>query len=241
MHPGLATDSVPTDYVFEPFTKEEEQELFRRYKEDNDRLAGEQLVLSVSRLVRSLVKMNLPKGLYGDVESNLFDDILSDCYYALARCLDAFDHTRGMRFSTYVYQAVMNKIRTFVSNRIRDTLRTNCAGNVLHSGNSKHVSARRERDKKTAISEDEQSMYHKIDRKEDLSVLSAMLEKDMAILQPRTRRAFHLHYIEGMTKKQIGDLFGVSKGRVEQIIQAGARTIRESTFHHNQYVQTIAN
>ena len=97
---------------FSVLTQEEEQELFRKYHE-GDMLAFEKLVNHNLRLVVSVAKKYLGKGL--DI-----DDLVQEGNEGLMTSIDRFDPKRGNKFSTFAYWWIRQKIQR----GIYDTSRT---------------------------------------------------------------------------------------------------------------------
>lgn len=88
-------------------TFEEEQDLFRKYKEDNDPEAREEIICCNVNLVKSMAKNYLVEG----VE---YDDVVSEGCLGLMKAVEKFDYKLGYKFSTYAHwwikQAIMRHI-----------------------------------------------------------------------------------------------------------------------------------
>ncbi len=242
MHPGLMTNNLPAEYEFKPFTREEEYELFIRFREEGDEVAKEQLCLSVMRMVHKQVYTCL-QGYRRQTAAELYDEIMSSCMIRLVGCLTAFDYERGVRFSTYVNWAVTNRIRTYFNNRKRDLAREGRSntGMALKRGNGSRVVARRQMDGcKIGINEDTLSAYHIVDRKADTNVLLDLLQEDITMLDSRTQDMLRLKFIEGKSCKDIATMYNLTKVRIEQIINRGARKVREKSPNRKTYLQAVA-
>ena len=90
-------------------TADQEKELGRRYKEEGDRDAREQLINSNLRLVVSVAK-NFRNG-----NHNIpLEDLISEGNSGLLTAVEKFDYTRGFRFSTcavpWIKQAITKSI-----------------------------------------------------------------------------------------------------------------------------------
>ena len=84
--------------------KQKTRELFRRYKEDGDMEAREQLVMSHLNLVRFLANKFKNRG-----ES--LDDLVQVGYLGLLKAIDRFDPDRGLEFTTYATPTILGEIK----------------------------------------------------------------------------------------------------------------------------------
>lgn len=84
--------------------KQKTRELFRRYKEDGDMEAREQLVMSHLNLVRFLANKFKNRG-------EPLDDLVQVGYLGLLKAIDRFDPDRGLEFTTYVTPTILGEIK----------------------------------------------------------------------------------------------------------------------------------
>lgn len=82
-------------------TKEQEQELFRRYQVDGDEEAREKLIVE---FMPHVIKMSNRKDDYCDYVD--VDDVISEGYIILMKCVDDFKPLLGYRFSTYLCKSL---------------------------------------------------------------------------------------------------------------------------------------
>lgn len=94
-------------------SKEEEAELLRKIKDENDEAAKTKLVLSNLRLVISVAKKSLGNGLP-------LIDLISEGNIGLLKAIDKFDNTKGHRFSTYAVWWIRQSIKKAIINTGRD-------------------------------------------------------------------------------------------------------------------------
>ena len=84
--------------------KERTHELFRRYKEEGDEDARQQLIVSHLNLVRFLASKFKNRG-----ES--LDDLIQVGTIGLIKAIDRFDIARGLEFTTFATPTIMGEIR----------------------------------------------------------------------------------------------------------------------------------
>lgn len=84
--------------------KEKTHELFRRYKENGDKDAREQLVMSHLNLVRFLANKFKNRG-------EPLDDLMQVGYLGLLKAIDRFDPSRGLEFTTFATPTIMGEIK----------------------------------------------------------------------------------------------------------------------------------
>ena len=84
--------------------KQKTRELFRRYKEDGDMEAREQLVMSYLNLVRFLANKFKNRG-------EPLDDLVQVGYLGLLKAIDRFDPDRGLEFTTYATPTILGEIK----------------------------------------------------------------------------------------------------------------------------------
>lgn len=84
--------------------KERTRELFRRYKEEGDTEARDQLIVSHLNLVRFLASKFKNRG-----ES--LEDLIQVGTIGLIKAIDRFDPSRGLEFTTYATPTIMGEIK----------------------------------------------------------------------------------------------------------------------------------
>lgn len=93
--------------------KDEELELLRRIKENNDEEAKNKLILSNLRLVISVAKKSSGSGLP-------LIDLISEGNLGLLKAIEKFDCNKGHRFSTYAVWWIRQAIKKSIINMGRD-------------------------------------------------------------------------------------------------------------------------
>ena len=84
--------------------KERTRELFRRYKEEGDEEAREQLIVSHVNLVRYIAAKFKNRG-------EPLDDLIQVGTIGLIMAIDRFDPSRGLEFTTYATPTIMGEIK----------------------------------------------------------------------------------------------------------------------------------
>ena len=97
---------------FDLLSKEEEYDLLRRIKEENDEQARQLLILSNLRLVISTAKKSLGNGLP-------LIDLISEGNIGLIKAINKFDYEKGHRFSTYAVWWIKQSITRAIADQAR--------------------------------------------------------------------------------------------------------------------------
>ena len=84
--------------------KERTRELFRRYKEEGDEDAREQLIMSHMNLVRFLASKFRNRG-------EPLDDLIQVGNIGLIKAIDRFDPSRGLEFTTFATPTILGEIK----------------------------------------------------------------------------------------------------------------------------------
>jgi len=106
-------------------SKEEEQELIRKYKEEGDEKAKEKLILCNIPFVISLIKKYKPI----NFDSQFYNELLQEGIYGLCKALDTFDlnNKNNVRFYSYAAVSVNRYLSLYAKERsssIRIPIRT---------------------------------------------------------------------------------------------------------------------
>ena len=87
---------------------EEEKELWQRYKEKDDSQARQKLIRSYQPLVFKLVKQH-------SNSDQVKMDLIQEGTVGLISAVDRFDHTKGVKFSTFAVYHIKGRIKNFLA------------------------------------------------------------------------------------------------------------------------------
>ena len=85
--------------------------LFARWKSSGDPQLRDRLILSQRNLVTYLARRFMDRG-------EMFDDVMQVGLLGLINALDAFDPTRGVRFSTFAIPSISGEIRRYFRDKV---------------------------------------------------------------------------------------------------------------------------
>ena len=93
------------------FDSRENDELFHRWRTEDDERARERLILAHRNLVLYLARKFAQSG-------EVFEDVVQVGMVGLIRALDSFDATRGLRFSTFATPSIAGEIRRYFRDKV---------------------------------------------------------------------------------------------------------------------------
>ncbi|MDR2606114.1 MAG: FliA/WhiG family RNA polymerase sigma factor [Oscillospiraceae bacterium] len=89
---------------------EKYDELWRRYKTDNDQSAREELIVNYSHIVQAIVRRMMPK--YNSF--NEFEDLINTGLIGLIKAVERFEPERGFVFETYATTRIRGEILDYM-------------------------------------------------------------------------------------------------------------------------------
>ena len=229
---------------------DEERELCRRIREDGDERARDELVRHNIRLVVSIVKGYINRG----VE---MEDLVQEGMGGLLHATTKFDERKGFRFSTYASNWILQRVQRLAhrvdtirlpneTTKIRLTAERNPELTVEELM-SKHGATRQKvtaalnaayvSKSLDAVSADynpyEQIADHEATPDELvesgwLAAAPETLPKAVAELPDNQREVIELFYAEGMTDAEIGKEIGMTFGHVRKLRQDALKSLRAS-------------
>lgn len=196
-----------------PLPKEEEDKLFREWRDNGDMAAREKLIEHNLRLVAHVVRKYY-------AASPDKDDLVSIGSIGLIKSIDSFDPDNGARFATYGARCIQNEILMYFRSRkklsqevsIHDTIDTDRDGNPLTYAD---------------IMGTDDTIADDIDAKIKLGKAAAFITKS---LDDRERQIITLRY--GLTgekpvaQREVAEMLGISRSYVSRIEKAALEKIR---------------
>lgn len=223
-------------------TEEEKLELVRRYQQNGDLDARERLVIQYARFVKAIAS-KFPKSYSGSFTR---DDLCSAGYMGLLSAISSYDAARGMSLNSYIRSkvrwAMQDELRNldFLSRGERQTIRERAMAELellgleeseLESRANDAVQRREVRfesldqidPEKEGYAEEKISTqvdpFKTIEDRELIEILRRPLPHQM-------NEVIRMHYIDGLTLKQVGELLGISEPRASKINAAALGRLR---------------
>ena len=205
--------------------------LLRRYHEDGDLEAREQLIEQYMSLVRSLARRYSYRG-------EPLDDLVQIGAIGLIKAIDRFDLDRGVELTTYATPNIIGEIKRHFrdkgwSVRVPRGLQEL---NVQLSRLVEQLTVQYSRSptipelaKAAGVEEEEvlealESEEHQYEVSEDRVVLAPGFKA----LDERERKILQLRFFEGLTQSQIAQQVGISQMHVSRLIRRSLEKIRET-------------
>lgn len=212
---------------YRQLSREEELDLFARWREQGDRSAYETLVESQLAWARTLATRYCHSSGGRDI-----DAVESAAYLGVLRAVDKFDPARGYRLTTLVFHGVRSTIHD------RDE-----GGAIRVSRNAKYAKTdawrRAKRTVPILVKDSDGQLTNQTDvpwhfdqfafydEQEENEPVQRQLVEALAALPWRQRTVIESRFFARDKLDQIGQRLGVSKERVRQIERQALRTLRE--------------
>lgn len=197
----------------QPLSARQEIEAFRRFKEEGDLQAREELIRHNLRLVAHIAKK------YYSSPSDQ-EDLISIGTIGLIKAVNSFDHTKGARFATYGARCIENEILMHfrAEKKSSGTLSLQEPVDTGDSGTLTII------DTLT----DEYHMDEDLELREEQAALRCLVNK----LQGRERQVILLRYgLAGqppMTQSQVAALLGISRSYVSRLEKKSVELLRKN-------------
>ncbi len=237
--------------------KQKTRELFRRYKEDGDMEAREQLVMSHLNLVRFLANKFKNRG-------EPLDDLVQVGYLGLLKAIDRFDPDRGLEFTTYATPTILGEIKRHFRdkgwsvrvprrlqelsakvNQATDTLTTQFQrsptiqeiADYLDASVDEVLEAMESSSAYSSVplegtgSSENDDAPSVIDRygSEDNAFTDdrLVIEEALKGFSPREREVIELRFLKGMTQIEIAEQLGISQVQVSRLLRRTLKKIQD--------------
>jgi RNA polymerase sigma-B factor len=212
---------------------ESDKVLLRRYHEEGDLQAREQLIEQYMSLVRSLARRYSYRG-------EQLEDLVQIGAIGLIKAIDRFDLNRGVELTTYATPNIIGEIKRHFRDKgwsvrvprglqeLNVQLSRLVEQLTVQLGRSPTIT---ELAKAAGVEEEEvlealesgRTEEHQYDVSEDRAVLAP----GFRVLDERERKILHLRFFEGLTQSQIAQQVGISQMHVSRLIRRSLEKIRE--------------
>src|SRR6266545_2360100 len=210
-----------------------DRELLRRYHEQGDLAAREQLIEQYMSLVRSLARRYSYRG-------EQLEDLVQIGAIGLIKAIDRFDLSRGVELTTYATPNIIGEIKRHFRDKgwavrvprglqeLNVQISRLIEQLTVQLGRSPTIP---ELAKAASVEEEEVlealesigTEEHQYEVSED----RAVLEPGFRVLDERERMILHLRFFEGLTQSQIAQQVGISQMHVSRLIRRALEKIRE--------------
>jgi RNA polymerase sigma factor (sigma-70 family) len=144
-----------------------------------------------------------------------FEEIQSAAYLGLCESAGRFDETKGVCFSTFVYPRILGAINDY----------------LREYGYSKTISLDVQVEGGSSLAET--IIDERVDRNEDLlDLLSHELDDNAKIV-------LKSYFFDALSMKEVGNLLGVTEGRISQMISKYKQAIRDK-WNQDELVELAA-
>ena len=196
----------------QPLSVRQEIEAFRRFKEQGDPQAREELIRHNLRLVAHIAKKY-----YSSPADQ--EDLISIGTIGLIKAVNSFDHTKGARFATYGARCIENEILM----HFRAEKKTNGTLSLQEPVDTADGTSLTIIDTLT----DDYHMDEELELREEQAALHRLVNK----LQGRERQVILLRYgLAGqppMTQSQVAALLGISRSYVSRLEKKSVELLRK--------------
>ena len=249
---------------YEVLSDEENLELIRKYKEENDIKSKEKVWLHNFRLV-----LKVCNGFNCNKET--YKDIISEGDMALGNCIDHFDVNKGYKFSTYAINSIRNRVYGYLCKNkestnvcLRDLINIRkmnkieyeylCKGkkcsneeislllnkDIEYVNKLKHIRDGRKEISLDYTYDDGETLAEKLgknmldnnsEREILINEMINLVHKGLSNLNDREREFICKNYGIGCKKEsmeEIGNEYGISKQRVNVIINGGINKLKDN-------------
>ena len=223
--------------------KDRTRELFRRYKEEGDAEARDQLIESHLNLVRFLASKFKNRG-------EPMEDLIQVGSLGLIKAIDRFDPSRGLEFTTFATPTIMGEIKRHfrdkgwsvrVPRRLQElSAKVTQATEDLTSLDASIDEVLEAMESSSAYSSvplegggmGEDDAPSVIDRfaTEDAELAGTddriVIADAIADFTPREQEAIRMRFVDGMTQVEIAEKLGISQVQVSRLLRKALKAIQ---------------
>ena len=214
--------------------KDRTRELFRRYKEEGDEEAREQLIMSHLNLVRFLASKFKNRG-------EPLDDLVQVGTIGLIKAIDRFDLSRGLEFTTFATPTIMGEIKRHFRDKGWSVRVPRRLQELSSKVNQVTDELTKELQRSPSVEEIAKELGTSVDEvleaMESSSAYSSVpLEgtgqgddddapfKDFS---PREQEIIRMRFIDGLTQVEIAKKLGISQVQVSRLLRRTLKKVQE--------------
>jgi RNA polymerase sigma factor (sigma-70 family) len=195
-----------TDLKFTLLSAEDETALFTKARESGDREAREFLItnhlLFAATYARKIVKGKLPD-----------NEVVSAANFGLMKAFEAFDHTRGKRFSAYAKPYIRSEIATLW--RSKDI--------VDYHGNFPDAP-----DDNVALLDEDAGVVQPDVEGDSREMVLRCLESARSVLNAKEAKVLRMFYEDNLNFREIGDTLDITRERIRQLHNSALNKLRRA-------------
>ena len=223
----------------------ETRELLRRWHDQEDHVAREELVSRMLPLARSLARRYANKG-------EPLDDLEQVASVGLLKAIDRFDLDREVKFATFAVPTIAGEIKRHFRDRgwmlrvprevqelnarlsrtretlTRDLGRSPTVDQVVEALSAGEAYRMMSLDEPLADGVGALDAIGQPDEGFERTEQRLMLRRGFDELAPREREILRLRFFEGLTQREIADEVGISQMHVSRLIRRSVDALRET-------------
>ena len=211
---GYLSRDTSNLYNVKPLTKDENQELFIQWHDNNDESARDKIILGNIKFAISIcVKYISIDPAYDS------DDLLQIAIIGLIKAVDSFDYTRGYSFTTYSGRIIANELN-MLWRRFKYLPLILSLDAPINTSDTNNIALR-----DILIDRDTN-----IEMDVEYSIMSTLIESELDCLSERNKNIiidrFGLNNTIPLTQQKCAEKYGVSQASICKIVLKSLKIIR---------------